>query len=145
MTVKAYLRALDVGAASGLRTFSGPAFTVWKSGSRWAPLVAVAAVGELIADKLPFTPARTQPGPLIGRMVCGGFCGAAVAGRFEGSRTVGAVCGAAGALASAFAGYTIRRQLTVDFGWPDAPVAIVEDALALLMAFTANAGPEDGL
>jgi uncharacterized membrane protein len=145
MSLQAYLRALDVGAACGLRTLSGPAVTLWKGGSGWAWLAGAGELGELVADKLPSTPARTEPGPLIARIVSGGLCGAALCGRYDASRAVGAVCGAVGAIASAFAGYTIRRQLTVEFGWPDLPVAIAEDGLAFTMAFTANAGREDGL
>ena len=36
------------------------------------------ALAELIADKLPFTRARTKPGGLLARMVTGGLSGAAV-------------------------------------------------------------------
>jgi uncharacterized membrane protein len=139
MTVQAYIRALDVGAACGLRTFSGPSMTLWEAGSPWAGLAAVAAAGEVVADKLPFTPPRTDPPGLIARIVSGTLCGLALAARYDASKSIGAVCGAAGALLSTFAGYTVRRQLTVEFGWPDLPVALAEDALAFTMARTANA------
>src|ERR671922_1812342 len=38
----------------------------------------LAAVGELVADKLPVTPDRTRPGPFAGRVASGTLVGAAV-------------------------------------------------------------------
>jgi len=38
----------------------------------------IAAVGELIADKLPFVPARTMPAGLAARIISGGLSSMAV-------------------------------------------------------------------
>lgn len=95
-----------------------------------ANLLKIAAAGEVIGDKLPNTPARTQPGAVVGRMASGALCGAALgrsAGR--GARS-GAVVGALGAVVGSYAFYYLRRELT-QRGLPDLPVALAEDALAL--------------
>jgi uncharacterized membrane protein len=139
MGTQAYLRALGVGASCGLRTFTAPAVTLWEGGSTWAGPVAVLAAVELVADKLPSMPSRTRPIGLGFRIASGAFCGATLAGRCDGSNIVGAVCGAAAAVAAAFAGYGIRRYLTVEIEWPDLPVALIEDAIAFFAARNANA------
>jgi uncharacterized membrane protein len=110
-----------------------------EAGSTWGGPVAAAAAIELVCDKLPFMPARTKPFGLACRVVSGGFCGATVAGLADGSKVLGALCGAAAAVASAFSGCNIRRYLTVEIGWPDFPVALVEDAIAFVAARNANA------
>jgi uncharacterized membrane protein len=79
------------------------------------------AVSELIADKLPFIPPRTQAGPLVVRMV------------------FGAMCGAASCTSGAFAGYAYRRRLSRGFrvrgarvrGVPDLLLALLEDLVAV--------------
>jgi uncharacterized membrane protein len=134
-----YLRAFGVGTSCGLRAFTAPAVTLLEAGSTWGGPVAVAAAAELVYDKLPFAPARTKPSSLAVRIVSGGFCGATVAGLCAGSKALGALCGAAAAVAAAFSGYTIRRYLTVEIGWADFPVALVEDAIAFVAARNANA------
>lgn len=134
-----YLRAFGVGTSCGLRTFTAPAVTLLEAGSTWGGPVAAAAAIELVCDKLPFMPARTKPFGLACRVVSGGFCGATVAGLADGSKVLGALCGAAAAVASAFSGCNIRRYLTVEIGWPDFPVALVEDAIAFVAARNANA------
>ncbi len=96
-----------------------------------ATFFKIAAAGEFIGDKLPQTPARTQPGALVGRALSGALCGAALgrsAGR--GARS-GAAVGALGAVVGGYAFYYLRRYLTHEQGLPDLPVALAEDALAL--------------
>jgi uncharacterized membrane protein len=41
-------------------------------------IFSVFAIGELIADKLPFIPPRTRAGPLAVRVIFGALCGAAL-------------------------------------------------------------------
>jgi uncharacterized membrane protein len=92
-----------------------------------------------VFDKLPITPSRLSPVGLSARIVSGGSCGAALADRAGGSRIVGAACGAASAVASAYTGHSIRRYLTHTIGWNDFPIALVEDAIAVSSARAANA------
>lgn len=76
-----YIRAALVGAISGMRSSAGPLAAQWKRHGTFPLGNAVAFAGEVVADKLPFTPSRTTIGPLVGR------AGAAVYGvrRMNGS------------------------------------------------------------
>ncbi|MBD5657407.1 MAG: hypothetical protein IAI50_19825 [Candidatus Eremiobacteraeota bacterium] len=120
---------------------TAPAATLLSGENRYAGLALLAAGGELIADKLPMIPARTQLPPLIFRMVSGGLCGAAVAERRDGSRALGVVSGVAGAVATTYLAYQLRRMLTTKFRLPDAAVAVAEDALAIWAARATSASP----
>jgi uncharacterized membrane protein len=62
-------------------------------------LLVAAAIGELIADKLPWVPSRTEPLPFLGRVTGGIVCGGVAAG------PIGALAGAATATATTIAGY----------------------------------------
>jgi uncharacterized membrane protein len=69
------------------------------------------ALGELVADKLPFIPSRTSPGPLFGRVVLGALSGATLCAATGGSLASGAILGGAGGAIGAFAGYQARARL----------------------------------
>jgi uncharacterized membrane protein len=86
----------------------------------------------LIADKLPFTPNRTDPAPLAARLVAGGLCGAAVAVAEGRPLGLGLALGSLGALAGTFAGYHLRRLATRQGHVPDLEAALIEDTLAVL-------------
>ena len=121
------LAAQAFAVPSARRTADGAA--AWfLSSPRVVQLLPLAAAAELIADKLPWTPARTDPGPLLGRLGSGALVGAAMASREH--RTAAAFAGAAGALAGTFAWYHARR-LATDRGLPGWLAAVTEDALAL--------------
>src|SRR4051812_27915264 len=95
-TTSLMLPALLLGAVAGLRSQLPGALLAlavrqgmlpqgrriplrWLS-ARWGlPGAALAAGGELIGDKLPVTPSRLAPAPLIGRLVSGGAAGIAIA------------------------------------------------------------------
>jgi uncharacterized membrane protein len=93
-----------------------------------ARVLTILALGELIFDKLPFAPKRIAPAGLSGRLLSGAMCGAAAAGA---DQTTGALLGIAGALASSFAGYAIRKSAGRASGVPDALVGLAEDAVAI--------------
>lgn len=95
-------------------------------------LLALMAVGELVADKLPSVPARIEIPSLVGRAGSGALCGAAVAG-WRGEAAAGAaLAGAVGALASTFLAYHLRKAAGDATGVPDPVLALAEDALALV-------------
>ncbi len=147
------LLALALGFATGLRSFVAPAALAWGVHFGWLSLdgtwlqflhspVALAlltlcAVGELIGDKLPIIPARITAGPLGFRIVAGAVAGAGLALAHGGAVWLPIFAGIAGALAGAFGGYFARRYLTRHAKLPDLPVALLEDALALGLAFFA--------
>lgn len=155
MTSTLVLLVLGIGVLAGLRSMTPPAVLSWAvhlgwvslAGSRLAQMgtlstaliLTVLAAGELVADKLPRTPNRTAPGPLIARIVTGSVCAAALTVAGHGSLGLGVALGAVGAIAGAFGGYQVRRQLVKGAGLPDLVVALGEDLVtiggALAIAF----------
>ena len=97
----------------------------------------LAAVGELVGDKLPFTPSRLDPLPLAGRVVVGGAAGAVVARQAGGPAIRGAAAGAAGSLLGAFGGSRARAAAGRATGVPDPVWGAVEDVLALAIGLLA--------
>jgi uncharacterized membrane protein len=94
-----------------------------------ASALTTMALGELVFDKLPFAPSRLSPAALSGRLLIGAMCGAAVSPKKD--ERAGALLGVAGALASSFAGYAIRRSLARATRVPDPFIALLEDGLAI--------------
>jgi uncharacterized membrane protein len=135
-----------IGAASGLRSQMGMAAVILGTspealpsklrGKAVTPVAVTFALGELVVDKLPFTPKRTDIGPLIGRMIFGaGVAGAAAAGEGE-SIPLATGVGALGAAWGSFAATGARLSLA-ERGIPSPLVGLLEDVLA--MALTAAA------
>ena len=114
-----------MGAVCGLRTFTGPAIV---AGPAHRNVLVLLAAGELIADKLPFMPNRTDPPSLAARFISGAICGMAVAGRRKrGERILSGIVGGTAALAAAYAGLQYRRHVKL----PSLPAALLEDAVAV--------------
>src|SRR3954452_10610255 len=106
------LLAFALGVLAGLRSMTPLAVVAWASrmghldldptplaflGSGVAAwFFAAAALGELVADKLPFTPNRTALGPFVGRLLTGALSGGAVAAGAGGGRAGGGGGGAVG-------------------------------------------------
>jgi uncharacterized membrane protein len=143
-TPKVLALSAAVGALAGLRAFTPPAVLSHAVRRnvllRRSPLKLLAtarlskgltsmAAGELVTDKLPFTPSRLKSGPLAARMASGAVCGTALCISARESVGKGAALGAVGALAGALAGYHLRQRL--DREMPDFTVALVEDAIAV--------------
>jgi uncharacterized membrane protein len=103
-----------------------------------APLTAylftLFALVELVLDKLSITPSRLEAGGLGARIILGGLAAATFCAASQQSILVGAVVGAVGGIAGAFAGYHGRQYLTKAMRLPDLPVALAEDAIAILGA-----------
>ena len=96
-------------------------------------VIVVLAIGELIADKLSFTPPRIQAGPLAVRFLLGTVCGTALAVAAGMSWLFPAAVGGVSGIVGAYAGYWLRRGIT-SRGVKDLPIALVEDATAILLA-----------
>ncbi len=133
-----------MGAVSGLRAFTGPAILAeaalrknltlrrtpvyWLASDQAAKTSALLAAAELVADKLPFIPNRTDPPGLIARGISGAICGMAVAGsRRRKDLMIGAAVGATAAIASAWLGYQYRKRVKL----PKVMAALLEDAVAV--------------
>jgi uncharacterized membrane protein len=134
-----------IGALAGLRTFTPPAVLSRKYKSRClsprknaltllgaskvASSLTKLAAGELLADKLPFTPSRLTAKPFAARIVSGAVCGAAICAYSGESIQDGAVLGGLGAIAGSLAGYQLRKKFAQNF--PDLAVAVAEDIVAI--------------
>jgi uncharacterized membrane protein len=162
MAVLSWVVAIPLlGLMTGLRTMTPIAVVCWfayiglpgSSGQGQLPLVGTwafwagrlvtvivftaLALGEYVGDKLPQTPNRTAPGPLLARLAFGGLVGAIAATGMSGSTTEGIILGALGALTGAFLGFHVRKALVEKSGRPDWNVALLEDASAVLLSVMA--------
>jgi len=136
-----------LGCIAGLRSLTAPALVCWAAHLGWLhfsgtklafigrpwtlTLFTLLALVELIADKLPGTPARTAPVGLIARIVLGGACGVALAISAGTNVSLAAIAGVLGALVGTYAGYNIRRALVSQRRMPDFAVALAEDTIAI--------------
>ena len=138
--------AFLIGCVCGLRSMTAPAVIAWGAHLGWLHLdgglfgffankitlivFSLFAVGELVADKLPFIPARTEIGPLAVRAIFGGLCGAALCVAGHASLVAGSILGALGGAAGAFAGYAYRHRLAGKVPRPGVSAAL-EDVVAV--------------
>lgn len=125
------LRIAALGAVCGLRSMLGPALVAEHASGPAKYLFRLAAPGEFIVDKLPRTPSRLAPGPLVGRALSGAGVAFVLCRRAGQSPWLGMMLGAGAALAGAWGGYHARKALGQALHIPDAVVAMGEDALAV--------------
>jgi uncharacterized membrane protein len=145
----AYVLAFLIGVVAGLRSTTAPAVVSWAARLGWLHLentglaflgyaftpwvLSLLAIGELIADKLPKTPSRKAPPGFIARLVTGSLCGAALGAASQGL-IGGLVAGLIGAVVGTLGGYEARTRLVKATGGNDMPIALLEDAVAILGA-----------
>ena len=136
-----------IGVVAGLRAMTAPAVVCWAAYLGWihlsgtklawmASIITVAiftlaAIGEIINDKLPKTGPRTAPPSVVIRCVMGGWTGAALAMAGGQSWMTGVILGIVGALIGTFGGYQVRHQIVTGLGIKDLPIALLEDVLAV--------------
>ncbi|OCX51382.1 hypothetical protein BEL04_15240 [Mucilaginibacter sp. PPCGB 2223] len=96
-----------------------------------ANTLAVLAIGELIGDKMPFTPNRTELLSLTGRAAGGAFTSAALLKANRGNAVTGLILGGACALASTFASFYFRKIITKPGRLSNAAGGLLEDLLVL--------------
>ncbi len=150
--MRARLRNQIIGlaAVAGMRTMMPPALLssglrnrsskrlrrsklqFMQSGST-ATIFKLLAAGELIGDKLPMTPSRTEPAGLVGRGLSGALVGATLAIAQRENYVLGASIGLLSALTSTYTCYYARKKLTEETQLPDIVWAGLEDMLAIRM------------
>ncbi|HSK18794.1 MAG TPA: DUF4126 family protein [Longimicrobiales bacterium] len=143
-----FFGALGVGVVSGMRTFLMPALlsraspappgTSSANGAAHllrSPAVsnalALASLGELIGDKLPMAPDRTEVPSLAARAVSGGFAATVIASWNSEAAVPAAVLGSVGAIGSAHVMVRLRTAIGRRLDIPDPLVGLAEDCLAL--------------
>lgn len=139
---------VGLATLAGMRSMSAPAFLSHylsrqpSSGLAGSPLrvlqkpltaslLKAAAAAEMVADKLPATPARTVPPVLLGRLLSGALVGAAWYKSRHGSALSGSMLGGLVAVAATFASYALRTGISKSAGVPIAVVGVGEDAMVL--------------
>jgi uncharacterized membrane protein len=139
--------AFGIGVIAGLRAFTAPTVTAWAAYLGWMHLqhtplgfltsiltvviFTLLALFELVNDKRPTTPSRTEPGGLVARIVTGGFSGAAIGVASGQLVIVSVLLAAAGAVAGTFAGYQVRTRTVRALKVPDYVIAVFEDLVAI--------------
>lgn len=145
-----YVVALLLGVIAGLRSMTAPAAVSWAAYLGWIKLegtwfaflgfaftpylLTFMAIGELIGDKLSFTPSRKALFPFAGRIGSGALCGAAV-GAASGNWIFGALAGATGGAIGTLGGCEMRSRLVKAIGGRDLPIALLEDLVAVFGAY----------
>ncbi|MEH0108596.1 hypothetical protein V6N00_02550 [Tersicoccus sp. MR15.9] len=142
-------RSSMLGIAAGIRSSLGVAAPVLAgrpagasgaaSGGRSVgrAVAALAVAGELVVDKLPATPSRLDPGPLVGRLVSGATGATILARRERSVLDAPVVAGAAGALAGSWGGAAWRAWAQREFGWTW-QAALIEDGVGVSLAALAS-------
>ena len=144
-----FVLAFLIGVVAGLRSMTAPAAISWAARLGWLHLentwlaflgfaatpyiLSVAAIGELIADKLPKTPSRKAPVGFIARVASGALCGAAIGATRE-ALLGGIAAGVLGSVVGTLGGYEFRARLVKAIGGKDLPIALVEDLIAIFGA-----------
>jgi uncharacterized membrane protein len=152
-----FLLCVVIGGVSGLRSLTGIAIVAIAAQRAWPHLgwlhlggtglgflgspaamyvFVLLAIGELIADKMSFVPPRIQAGPLAARFLLGALCGSGLALAAGMSWVAPAAVAGVAAVVGAYAGYWLRRGIT-SRGVKDLPIALLEDATAILLALFA--------
>lgn len=143
--------AIGVGVVSGMRTLLMPALIsrapTTEPGRFLTPGTAprrlqslalsraltVAAVTELIGDKLAATPDRTQGPSLVARAASGAVAATVFAGWNGDARIPAAMLGLSGAIGSAHVMMRLRKASARLLDIPDPLVGLAEDCLAFVM------------
>jgi len=124
-------KAMKLAVVTGLRSMLGPALLARSLNRPERQNLAMAALGEMVFDKLPLVPSRDSLLPLLAR----GLAGAWVAKTLqeeEGTDNPWTIpLGAAVAMGIAVAAPKIRRTLEMTTGVSDAVLGLAEDYLAL--------------
>jgi uncharacterized membrane protein len=100
-----------LGSLTGMRSMAGLA-TLAMAHRTARPVMALAAAGEMLADKTSLVGDRIDPLPLAGRVVVGAGVGALV-GKQDNHALLGAILGGAIAMAAAHLAYRVRKRLPV--------------------------------
>jgi len=149
MGCMSYLVVLLIGVCTGLRTMTPIAvlcwfaylhhlaLTGWRGYAAYLVSVVIftlAALGELYGDKLPTTPSRLSPVGLGARVVFASLCAAILAEPLVLPLAVAIGVGIAGALIGSYGGWFVRTRSVAALKCADWNVAVVEDAVAILMS-----------
>jgi uncharacterized membrane protein len=144
----ALFETVGLAAITGLRSMAGPALLsrAMRRGDvgrlqgtpfaaldspKVSALLRLLMVGEMIADKTPFIPARTSAPALTGRALSGALVGAALFAAAGRRPAVGAMLGVPPAIVAAYAGEKFRVRGPEKLGVPSSVLGLLEDGVVL--------------
>ena len=149
-----YVLAFLIGVVAGLRAMTAPALASWAARLGWLKvqgtpfawmgaavtpwIFTLAAIGEIVNDKLPKTGSRKAPPQFFARILMGALSGATI-GASAGGWVGGLIAGSLGAVVGTFGGYELRSRLARALG-RDLPAALIEDVIAIALGFWAVCG-----
>jgi uncharacterized membrane protein len=122
-------RIVVFGALTGMRSMAGLAMLALPHPGVTRRVTALAAVGEMIADKTPLVGDRVDALPLAGRAVIGALAGALIAREEEQNALLGGMVGSAAALVAAHLAYHGRKRLPA----PSFAGGLLEDGLVIAL------------
>lgn len=150
-SVKTYIQTAKLGAVAGMRsmvaisllsgylaktdpkTLQDTPLALLKSPAASAAL-KLAAAGEMLADKMPFTPARIAAPPLLWRVIWGTLSGVVLTlSRRRPHPVRAALVGGGAALLTTYAAYYLRVQAAERLHIPDVVLGMAEDAAVLAL------------
>jgi uncharacterized membrane protein len=124
-------KAMKLAVVTGLRSMLGPALVARSSYRPAAKNLALAAMAEMVADKLPLIPSRDTLVPLVIRGLAGAWVAKTLQDE-EGTENPWTVpLGAAVAMGVAVSAPKIRKMLGVTTGVSDPILGLLEDYLAI--------------
>ena len=143
-----FWRVLGIGALAGLRSASAPAIAShilshhhsrrlkntrlgFMQSDTAAVTLKLLAAGEMVIDKMPFTPDRIKPASVTFRCLSGALAGSSISKATGGKIGAGALFGAAAALASTYISFLLRKTTVKATGVLDPVIGALEDALVL--------------
>ena len=119
-----------LGTVTGMRSMAGLATLSLPQRGFTRLIMALAATGEMIGDKMPFIGDRIDPLPLAGRAILGTGVGVLIAREQDQNALLGGVLGAATALLVAHLAYYARKRLPLS----TVAAGLLEDALVVGIA-----------
>ena len=125
-------RALKLAAVTGLRAALGPALVAQAGRRPERRNLALAALGEMVFDKLPYVPSRDRLLPLLARGAAGAWVASQVVQAEDGEKDPWAApLGAAVAMGVAVAAPKVRKSLGWTTGMSQVVLGLIEDYIAL--------------
>jgi uncharacterized membrane protein len=104
-------RIIALGTLTGMRSMAGLAVLALPHPGVARPVLALAAAGEMVADKTALIGDRVDALPLVGRAIIGALVGALIAREEDQSAWLGGMVGSAAALVAAHLAYHGRKRL----------------------------------
>ncbi len=144
---KSFKQVLGMGLLAGMRSAAAPALAShilsqhkgrafrrhpigFLSSIAIADILKVLALGEFLADKLPFTPNRTKPVSVAVRCFSGALAGAAIYSAAGKKPLTGALLGGLVAGASTYGSFYLRKAVSGS-GFGNIISGVIEDAFVV--------------